>query len=179
MGIFIYFSGFYCLEPIIQMSLCLPFFHGDLNLWHCLTEYLPVMAMVNTIIQHWLKMVIKWLTCKLSWWIVVWGAARWITLISLCLPTATMAVNQAQHCQRCCMCLLLVRHYIKVVWHIAFYIWILTKTKQTKKAANAASLHISCSFPYKSWLPLPCWLLWPSNELITITWCSRCKSLPD
>ncbi len=41
------------------------FFHGDFDLWRRLSQYLPVMAPVNTIIQHRRRKAIKWLTCKL------------------------------------------------------------------------------------------------------------------
>lgn len=62
----------------VTMFTLLP---GDSDLWHRLEEYLPDMAPVNTIIRHWQRKVIKQLTCKLPWWIVAWGATRWITLL--------------------------------------------------------------------------------------------------
>lgn len=72
-------------------------FHGDLDLWHRLTEHMPVVAAVNTQIQHWQRKAIKWLTCKLPWWIVVRGATRWITLLQpLFTYTARMVVNHPQ-----------------------------------------------------------------------------------
>lgn len=43
-------------------AIMFTFFHGDLDLWPRLTEYLPDVAPVN--IQHRQRKAVKWLTCK-------------------------------------------------------------------------------------------------------------------